>query len=129
VNPAQSRGLRKAGRDIFQAVIAAIGGGGAYAVIDLLVDSVNPAVGVVLAFVFKIIVSYAQNYLETRGKIPVMLPAPGLITTTTGGTVGKVVGTVDAVATGAGEVVGQVLGNAGGLVGSVVGATPGLEDA
>lgn len=128
-SPAQSRGLRKAGRDIFQAVLAVIAAGGGYALIDLIVDSVSPVIGVALALFFKILVTYAQNYLETRGSIPALLPTPGLITNDTGKTVDKVVGTVDVVADTAGAatgVVGEVVNTAGNVVGAVTGTVTNL---
>lgn len=76
--PANSRGLRKGARDLVQSVVAVLAAGGAAAVIQLVVDNVNPAYGVLLAFVFKILITYAQNYLETAGKIPVLLPTAAI---------------------------------------------------
>lgn len=122
-SPASNRGGRKVLRDVFQALIAVVGAGGATALLSLVVDSVNPVIGVVLAFVFKFLVTYAQNYLETKGSIPVLLPSPGLVTTETSGAVGKVVGTVDAVAEVGGSVVGKVLDRTGNVVGGILGAT------
>lgn len=126
MNPAQSRGTRKALRDLFQAVVATVGAGGAFALMEVAVGTVSPVWGVALAFVFKVMVAYAQNYLETKGSIGVMLPTPGLVTKTEGGPVGQAVGTVDAVTTGTGEVVGQVLDTTGDVVGSVTGTVGGL---
>lgn len=76
-----NRGLRKAGRDIFQALVAVVAAGGATVAIDLVVGSVNPVVGVGLAVVFKVLVTYAQNDLEAKGKVPVLLPTQSLQTT------------------------------------------------
>jgi hypothetical protein len=128
--PAQIRGVRKATRDLFQAILAVLAAGGATAVIGLVVETVAPSYSVMLAFAFKILIAYAQNYLETKGSIPTFLPTPGLITeapgkvlTKTVGTVteplGQVVGTVETVATKAGEVVGTVSDIAGDVVGQV----------
>jgi uncharacterized membrane protein YjjP (DUF1212 family) len=127
MNPAQDRGVRKASRDIVQALVAVVGAGGAYALIDLIVGSVNPAYGIMLAFFFKILVTYAQNYLETKGKIPVLLPSPGLLTTEAGGALGMVVGTVDTVADTSTSVVGEVLDVTGGVVGGIAGAVGSLK--
>jgi uncharacterized membrane protein YjjP (DUF1212 family) len=127
MNPAQDRGVRKASRDIVQALVAVVGAGGAYALIDLIVGSVNPAYGIMLAFFFKILVTYAQNYLETKGKIPVLLPSPGLVTNTAGGVISEVVGTVDAVADTPTSVVGEVLNVSGKVVGGVAGAVGSLK--
>jgi hypothetical protein len=141
-NPAQTRGIRKGLRDTLQAVLAIVAAGGATAVIDLVVGSVDPVVGVILAFVFKIMIAYAQNYLETTGKIGVLLPTPGLVTekaadaiiTTTVGTVDTVtdvVGGVGGTVTGAvvdttGTVVGSVTSQVGGLIDGVGGITGGV---
>jgi hypothetical protein len=138
-SPAQSRGLRKATRDAFQAGLAVVAAGGATALIEVVIGSVNNLmVAAVLTLVFKVLIAYAQNYLETRGSIPAMLPTPGLITESVGGVVGKVVGTVDAVtgtqltttvgdATSATtQVVGTVLDTAGKTVGGVAGTVGGL---
>lgn len=121
--PAQSRGLRKGTRDAFQAAVAIVAAGGATAVIGLVVDNVNPSVGVVLAFVFKILVAYAQNYLETAGRIPVLLPTPGLIPTAEAAdsALAPVTGAVEAVADTAGEVTGTVTDTTGSIVGKVTG--------
>ena len=133
MQPAQDRGLRKAGRDIFQSLIAVVAGGGATAVIGLIAGGFNPLIAAALIFLSKWMVTYAQNYLETKGSIGVLLPSPGLITTTAGGTVGHAVGTVDTVVQATGEgaerttaVVGEVLDTAGKAVGGVAGAVGGL---
>lgn len=132
---ASSRGTRKALRDLFQSALAVLAAGGATAVIELLVDSMNPAYGVVIAFVFKILIAYAQNYLETAGKIGVLLPTTGLITTKPADAiVATTVGTVDAVTDAAGGAIGTVTGavidTGGNVVGSVTSQVGGvIEDA
>lgn len=122
-SPAQSRGLRKGTRDALQAALAIVAAGGATAVIDLVVDSVNPSVGIVLAFAFKVLIAYLQNYLETAGRIPVLLPTPGIVSTAAGAdsALAPAVGAVEAVADVAGEVTGTVTDMAGGIVGTVTG--------
>lgn len=121
MTPAGSRGLRKATRDLFQSVLAVVAGGGSYALLEVIVGSVSPVWGVMLAFAFKVLVAYAQNYLETCGKIPAMLPSPGLVTTEPGGLTGKVVATVDTALEAPGKVAGPVLGAAGNVLGAVAG--------
>jgi hypothetical protein len=101
-------------------VAAVLAAGGATAVIDLLVDNVNPGYGVVMAFAFKILIAYAQNYLETAGKIPVLLPTPGLVPSVGEGPA-VAVGTVDAVAEKVGEAVGEVTGTVESLTGELIG--------
>jgi len=118
MTPALSRGLRKFGRDVLQVVAA----GGATAVVGVLTGHLNPEVAVLVAFGFKVFVTFAQNTLETAGKIPVVLPSPGLVTTSAGGVASKVVGTVDAVTEGSAQVVGEVVNTAGQVVGAVAGA-------
>lgn len=125
---ARSRGLRKATRDILQALVAVVGAGGAYALIELIVGTVHPSLGVILAFVFKILVTYAQNSMETRGTIPVFLPTPGVVTDgvhTTEQVVGTAVATVDSTVEETGELVGEVVSTAGRAAGTVVGTVTG----
>lgn len=129
MNPARYRGTRKALRDLFQVVVGVVAGGGAYAVLQLIVGSVSPVYGVVLAFVFKVMVAFAQNYLETAGSIGVMLPTPGLVTTTAGGLTDTAVGTVDAVVQGVNTVAGDVVDRAGDIVGEVTGTVTGTMGA
>lgn len=131
-SPAQSRGARKGIRDAVQAVLAVVAAGGATAAIELVVDHLNPAYGVLMAFVFKIVIAYAQNFLETAGKIPVLLPTPGLVsavldpvdgaaTDATPLVAPPAAATVDAVTDAAGKVTGAVTDTAGGIVGKVTG--------
>lgn len=116
-NPALTRGVKKAVRTLIQ--LAA--GGALTALIDLLAHGLAPSSAGALMTFWTALVAFLQNYLETNGTIPAILPATGLVTTTVGGAVTHVVGTVDAVTQGTDQVVGQVLNTAGGLVGSVSG--------
>lgn len=122
MGPALNRGLRKVGRDLLQVIAA----GGATALVTMLTGHLNPELAVAVAFAFKLFVTFAQNTAETAGKIPVVLPSPGLVTTTAGGAVSKVVGTVDAVTEETGQVVGDVLNTAGVAVGGIAGVAGGL---
>jgi hypothetical protein len=122
VNPALTRGSKKAFRDLLQVVAA----GGATALVTMVTGHLHPEIAVLVAFAFKLFVTFAQNTLETSGAIPTILPTAGLVTTTTGGIVGKTVGTVDTVTAEGGQVVGDVLDKAGNAVGAVAGAVGGL---
>jgi uncharacterized membrane protein YjjP (DUF1212 family) len=122
MQPAASRGIKKSLRALLQTVA----GGGFTAIVALLAGGLSPQWASTLTIIFGAIVALLQNYFETKGTIPVLLPTPGLVTTTVGGVVGKAVGTVDAV-TGTGEqVVGEVLNTAGEVLGGVTGIIPGI---
>lgn len=122
MKPALDRGLRKAGRAIFQMAAA----GSLTALVDLLAHGLSPATASAVLIVWGVIVTFLHNYLETKGTIPVILPSPGLVTTAAGGAVGTAVGTVDAVTQGTTQVVGDVVNTAGQVVGGVVGTVGGL---
>lgn len=122
MQPAATRGLNKGLRTLLQT----IAGGGLTALVSALAGGLNPSLGGLLIAAFTALVAYLQNYFESKGAIPTILPTPGLITTTTGGLLGKAVGTIDAVTTGGSDnedpgtgVIGDVLNTAGDLVGSV----------
>jgi hypothetical protein len=119
-SPAHSRGFRKATRDVFQAVLAVIAAGGTTALLDMLLGHVNPAIAVPIGVAYKILVTYAMNALETAGRIPVLLPTPGLATAVGDGAA-VAVGTVDVVADKVGEAVGEVSGTVESLTGELTG--------
>lgn len=119
---AGSRGLRKGIRGLMQT----IAGGGLTALVALLAGGLSPFLSSLLTVGFGALAAFLQNYLETAGKIPTLLPTPGLVTTTAGGLVAKTVGTVDAVATDATTVVGDVVSTTGQVVGGVVGTVTDL---
>lgn len=124
MNAATSRGLRKGTRDLLQAIAAVAASGGTVALIDLIAGSVNPSTGVILAFVFKVLFAFLQNWAETAGKIPTILPTPAIVPAaeTVDAVVADVAGTVDAVVDEAGNVVGEVTDTAGTVVGEVTGS-------
>lgn len=129
MGPALNRGFRKGGREIIQFIAA----GGATALIGVLTGHLSPELVVIVGVLLKFFVTFSQNTLETAGKIPVLLPSAGLVTTTAGGAVSKVVGTVDTVvqattgtATAATQVVGDVVSTSGQVVGGVTGAVGGV---
>lgn len=122
MKPALNRGLRKAGRALLQVVAS----GGATALVNMIVGGLSPTVAPVVGFAWLVFFTFLQNAGETKGIIPVILPSPGLVTTSAGGAVSKVVGTVDTVTEGTGQVVGDVLNTAGSVVGGIAGAAGGL---
>lgn len=122
MSPALRRGLAKAGRTLLQVVAA----GGLTALVDALAEDLDPTAQLAIAAGWLLVVTFAQNTLETAGKLPVLLPSPGLVTDTAGGAVTTAVGTVDAVVEAPGRVVGPVLDTAGRVVGGVTGAVGGL---
>lgn len=132
---AQSRGLRKATRDALQAIAAAASGGGAVLLIDAITGNFEPAIGVVVGFIMKIVFAFLQNYLETAGKIPVVLPSPGLVSAVLVPVADAVadktpliapaaVAAVDALADQSGTVLGTVTDLTGGVIGHVTGQLP-----
>jgi hypothetical protein len=103
-NPAFSRGARKALRTVVQ--VAA--GGALTALVTALSGHFDPEITALIMGAWIAFVAFAQNWAEAAGKIPVLLPAPGLITT--GGTlVGKAVGAVDTVGRSATTVIEDVV--------------------
>lgn len=112
-SPAVSRGLRKG----FRTLIQTIAGGGMTAVVTVLAGGLSPQASVLLMAVFTAVTALAQNYLETGGKIPTLLPTPSLITDP----VFEAVATVEAVADRKGGIVGDVLDTAGEVIGGVTG--------
>lgn len=112
-SPVISRGLRKG----FRTLIQTIAGGGLTALVTVLAGGLSPQASVLLMAVFTAIAALAQNGLETAGKIPTLLPSPGLVV----GPATGAVATVEATADRAGEIVGDVVDTAGEVVGEVTG--------
>ena len=119
-NPALHRGWRKAARDLLQAVAAVAAAGGTTALIDAVTGSVQPELGVTLAFVFKILFAFLQNWAETAGRMPVLLPTPGLVPST-GPVLTPAVGVVETAVDTAGEAVGDVEGIVEDVTGTLIG--------
>ena len=130
ISPALNRGIRKLGRTFLQVVAS----GGATVIVDVIANGLGPQTRMVWTFAWLMFFTFAQNTLETKGIIPTLFPAPGLITERPGGIVGKTVGTIsepvgdtidtitDAVIE-TGEVVGAVVDTTGEVVGAVVDTT------
>lgn len=128
MSPALHRGVRKAIRTAVQVIAS----GGLTAAINVLAGGLSPNAKVLIGAGWLLVVTFAQNSLESAGKIPTLLPSPGLVTTVAGGAVAQVVGTVDAAADVVGGTVGDVTGVvsdlSGGLLGEVVGVEPETEE-
>jgi hypothetical protein len=95
------RGYRKALRTVIQLVAA----GGLTAAVNQIADGLAPNTKVYVIAGWTVLLALAQNTLETAGKVPVLLPTPGLVPSV--GKVAKNVGVVEtAVETVADEVAG-----------------------
>jgi len=114
MNPAANRGIRKGVRTLLQTVA----GGGLTALVTVISGGLSPSYQTILMALFTAAVALAQNYLETAGKIPTILPTPAVVL---GPTADIAVGTVTAGADTAGAVTGSVLDTAGDVVGEVTG--------
>jgi hypothetical protein len=88
--------------------------------IDAITGTFQPQVGVAVAFVLKIVFAYLQNYAETAGKIPVLLPTPGLVPSA-GPVLTPAVGVVETAVDTAGDVVGDVEGIVEDVTGTLIG--------
>lgn len=129
---AVSRGLRKLGRTILQWILS-LGSTGLTALMaEHLGINFSPVASVLFQALYLFIYTYAQNTLETAGKIPVLFPSPGLVSqvlTPVSGAVSDVTpmvapavsATVDAVSDVSGGVAGAVTDLTGGIVGKVTG--------
>ena len=119
MSAALSRGWRKGLRTVVQ--VAA--GGALTALVTAIAGGLPPKTQALVMGAWIAFVAFAQNWAETAGKIPTILPTPGLV-------VGPdvVVATVEAVADDAGDIVGDVTDTAGDVVGTVVGAVVPEDD-
>lgn len=116
MSPAIQRGFKKAMRTAAQMITS----GGLTALVNSIVHGLGPVAQLVVAAGWMYVVTFTQNSLETAGKIPVLLPTSGLVSTA--GAAAPAVGTVEAVADSqTGEVTGTVTDTIGGVVGEVVG--------
>lgn len=125
MNPALHRGWRKAARTVLQLVAS----GALTAAVDTVAGGLSPNAKALVGAAWLIAVSFAQNYAETAGKIPVVLPTPGLVPSAApvvAPAVGVVDTTVEKIGDSLGDVTGTVTGIAGDLIGEVT--PPGEED-
>lgn len=124
MNPAATRGLKKAGRTLIQMA----GAGSLTAAFTVLAHGLSPEQQATMMVFWGVVVTFVHNYLETKGVIPTLLPTAGLVTTTTGGLLGKALGTVDTAVNETGTVAGTVISTAGEAVGGVTGLATALLD-
>lgn len=124
MSPALYRGWRKAARTLLQVVAS----GGLTAAVDVFAGGLSPNAKVVVGAAWLILVTFAQNSLETRGTVPVLLPTPGLVPSSE--TVAKNVGVVDTEVEKIGDAVGEVGGVVTDLTGKLMGEVvpPGGEE-
>jgi hypothetical protein len=119
MSTALTRGWRKAARTVLQIIAS----GGLTAAVDALAGGMTPEIRAVVAAVWLVVVTFAQNTLEASGRIGVLLPTPGVVPSV-GGLVTKGVGTVESSVENVGGAVGEVEGivtdTAGGLLGEIV---------
>jgi hypothetical protein len=76
VNPAVTRGLKKAARTILQL----LAGGALTALVNSVVGGLSPGVQGTVMAAWTAIVAFAQNTLETAGTIPTLLPTAPIAT-------------------------------------------------
>ena len=113
-HPALVRGWRKAARTLVQMIAS----GALTAAVTALAGGLDPTTQALVAAGWLFVVTFSQNAAETAGKIPVLLPSPGLVSSAASSTTEAV---VEAHANETGEVEGVVTDLAGGVVGEVVG--------
>lgn len=124
MSPGLYRGLRKGIRSIVQ--LAA--GGALTAAVNTFADGLSPNAKVYVLAGWTALLAVLQNSLEASGRLPVLLPTPGLVPST-GKLIGKAAGTVDTSVETVGDVVGDVTGTVEGVAGDLLGEVvpPGEE--
>lgn len=117
-SPAWHRAWRKGIRTAVQLVA----GGALTALVTAVAGSLAPGTAALVLGAWTVVVATAQNGLEAGGKIPALLPTPGLVPSV--GAVTKAVGTVETTVDQVGGVIGDVEGvvtdTAGDLLGEVL---------
>lgn len=108
------RGWRKSARTIAQV----IAGGALTALVTEIVGGLPPATQGLVMGAWVAVVAFVQNWAETAGAIPTLLPTPAVVVGPVGG---AAVATVEAVADETGDIAGDVLDTAGEVVGTVTG--------
>lgn len=118
MSPALHRGLKKALRTVIQLAV----GGALTETVNRMADGLSPNTKVYVLAGWTVLIALLQNSLETAGKIPVLLPTPGLvpnIAPLAAKAVGTVETTIDKVGDTVGDVEGIVTDLTGGLLGEV----------
>lgn len=116
MNPSLHRGIRKALRTLLQLTA----GGALTAAVNQLADGLAPNSKVYVLAGWTVLIALAQNSLETAGKVPVLLPTPGLVPST-GKLAEKAVGVVETTVDKAGDAIGDVEGVVADLHGELLG--------
>lgn len=116
MTPGLYRGLRKALRTIVQLVAA----GGLTAAVNAFADGLAPNMKALVGAAWLVAVTFAQNAAETAGRIPVLLPTPGLVPSV-GAVAGTAVGTVETAVDVAGDSIGDVTGTVESVAGDLLG--------
>jgi hypothetical protein len=100
-----------------------IAGGALTALVTAVAGGLSPSTAAVVMAAWTVVVAAAQNGLEASGRIPALLPTPGLVPSAAP-VVAPVVGTVETAVDKVGETVGDVSGivqdTTGKLLGEVV---------
>lgn len=116
MSAAWHRGYRKALRTALQLVAA----GALTAAVNTFTDGLAPNVKVYVLAGWTVAVALAQNFAETAGKIPALLPTPGLVPST-GKLAGHAIGTVDTAVDTIGDAVGDIEGVVADIDGTLLG--------
>lgn len=122
MSAAWHRGIRKALRTVVQ--LAA--GGALTALVSALSDGLAPSTQGVVMAAWTVLVTLAQNTAETAGKIPTLLPTPGVVPSRAAVT--TAVGTVATTVEDADDATAVVVGTVEDLEGQILGEVSGVFD-
>jgi hypothetical protein len=114
MSPALHRGLRKGIRTGVQLVA----GGALTALVTAIAGGLSPATAAIVMGAWTVVVAAAQNAGEAAGKVPVLLPTPGIVPSA-GKAIQPAIGTVDTAV----EKIGDAVGDIEGVVQSVTDGT------
>lgn len=109
---AQQRGWRKGIRSLAQT----IAGGGLTALVAVLAGGLSPGAAAVLTAAFSALAAYLQNYLETAGSIPTLLPTSTVVVPNPAGALQPAAAVLETSIDTAGDIVGEVLDVPGDLL-------------
>lgn len=116
MSPAWHRGWRKAARTAVQLVA----GGALTALVTAVAGGLSPSTAAIVLGAWTVVVSAAQNAAETAGKIPTLLPTPGLVPSV-GPLLTPAIGTVETAVEQVGGAVGDVEGIVEDVTGTLLG--------
>jgi len=75
MNPALTRGLKKAARTVLQLAT----GGALTGLVNAIAGGLSPSTQTTIMAAWTALVAFAQNSLETAGKIPTLLPTSAAV--------------------------------------------------